>query len=82
MIQRIILYFTLGMVLVASSLSVADWQFWCIVALFWCSERLTRQEVEETAMAEGISRFLNMTSAEQNKIKQLHNKIQKEENER
>jgi hypothetical protein len=82
MLQKIILYFTLGLVLVASSLPVVSWQFWCVIALFWCSEHLTRQEVEATAMAEGISRFLNMTSAEQNKIKQLHNKIQKEENER
>jgi hypothetical protein len=82
MLQRIVLYLALGLVLSTLDLTVMSWQFWAVLALFWSSERLTRIEVEETAMAEGISRFLNMSNSEQNKIKQLHDKIQKEENER
>jgi len=76
--QRIVLYFTLGMVLSAIEITLFHWAFWCIVALFWVSEFIVRKGTEEQARAEGVSIFLNLTSAEQNKIKQIHQQIQKE----
>lgn len=78
--QRIALYFTLGMLLTLLDITVFVWHFWAIMALFWCSEHLTRRETKETAMAEGISRFLNMSTSEQNEIKRIHQQIQRESN--
>jgi hypothetical protein len=39
---------------------------------------MVRKGTEEWARAEGITMFLEMTAAEQNKIKQLHLEAQKE----
>jgi hypothetical protein len=76
--QRIVLYFTLGMVLSAIEITLFHWAFWCILALFWVSEYMVRKGTEEQARAEGISMFLNMNSNEQNRIKKLHQQAQKE----
>jgi hypothetical protein len=76
--QRIAVYFALGMVLASMDVTVFVWQFWCVLALFWVSEYMVRKGTEEQARAEGITMFLEMSAAEQNKIKQLHQQIQKE----
>jgi hypothetical protein len=76
--QRLALYFTLGMVLVSLDVTFFSWQFWAVLALFWVSEFIVRKGTEDQARAEGVSIFLNLTSAEQNKIKQIHQQIQKE----
>jgi hypothetical protein len=77
-LQRIAVYFTLGMVLTTVEVTVFTWQFWCILALFWVVEFMVRKGTEEQARAEGITMFLEMSTAEQNRIKQLHQQIQKE----
>ena len=76
--QRLAVYFALGMVLATLDVTFITWQFWCVLALFWISEYMVRKGTEEWARAEGITMFLEMTAAEQNKIKQLHQEIQKE----
>ena len=48
MLQRLALYATLGLVLDALGHSVISTGFWCIVALFWASEHVTRMEVWDT----------------------------------
>jgi len=78
LLQRFAIYLTLGLVLVTVNLTVLSWQFWCIVALFWAVEHMTRKEVEMSAMAEGITRYLNMSSEEQNEIKRLHREAMKD----
>jgi len=77
-LQRIALYFTLGLLLSTLEVTVFVWQFWSVLALFWCSEFMVRKGTEEQAMAQGISRFLNMSQSEQNEIKRIHQQIQKE----
>jgi hypothetical protein len=76
--QRIAVYFALGTVLATVEVTVFVWQFWCVLALFWVVEFMVRKGTEEQARAEGITMFLEMTAAEQNKIKQLHLEAQKE----
>jgi hypothetical protein len=76
--QRIAIYFALGMVLATSDVTFITWQFWCILALFWTVEFMVRKGTEEQARAEGITMFLEMSAAEQQKIKQLHQQAQKE----
>ena len=46
MLQRFALYVTLGAVLdMGLGCQVLDWQFWAVVALFWCAEHVTRREL-------------------------------------
>ncbi len=52
MLQRLALYTTLGLVLDAVELTLTDWGFWCILALFIASEWLTRREIIEQVNAE------------------------------
>lgn len=82
MLERVALYITLALVLYTVSIEANGWTFWAIMALFWCSEHLTRRETELVAMAEGISKYLNMTLEEQNKIKKIHQEAMKEKNDK
>jgi hypothetical protein len=50
MLQRIALYTVLGLVLNAVGAEFNTWGFWCILALFWGSETLTRREGYEAGM--------------------------------
>ena len=47
MLTRLALYTALGLVLSAVDATLDTWQFWSVVALFWASEHLTRQELWE-----------------------------------
>ena len=49
-LQRIALYTTLGLVLNAVGAEFNTWGFWCILALFWASETITRREGYEQGM--------------------------------
>jgi hypothetical protein len=49
-LQRIALYTTLGLVLSAVGAEFNTWGFWCILALFWASEAITRREGYEQGM--------------------------------
>jgi hypothetical protein len=77
--QRIALYAALGLVLSTAEITVFVWQFWAMLALFWTSEYMVRKGTEEQAMADGISAYLDMPASEQNKIKQIYQKIQEEQ---
>jgi hypothetical protein len=76
--QRIALYTTLGLLLATLGVTVYVWQFWGVLALFWASEYMVRKGTEEQAQAIGVAKFLNMSSAEQNRIKKLHQQAQQE----
>ena len=52
MIQRISLYIVLGLVLNAVAVLPDSAGFWCIVALFWASEHMTRTELIEQLQQE------------------------------
>lgn len=47
MLQRIVLYATLGWLLNTLEHQWDSWEFWCVVALFWASEHMTRRELLE-----------------------------------
>ena len=47
MLQRIVLYATLGYLLDALAIGFDHWGFWCVLALFWASEHMTRRELIE-----------------------------------
>jgi len=76
--QRLAVYFALGMVLTTVDVTVFTWQFWCILALVWTIEFMVRKGTEELARAEGITMFLGMSAEEQQRIKQYHQQVQKE----
>jgi hypothetical protein len=76
-LQRMVLYGTLGLLLSVMGFDVFAWQFWSIAALFWASEFLTRRETEEYAMAKGIAAYLNMGLEKQNEIKRIHREAQR-----
>ena len=50
MLQRIALYTALGLTLSAVGADFTHWAFWCVIALFWASETLTRREGYEAGM--------------------------------
>ena len=50
MIQRIVLYATLGVLLDAMGVDVITAAFWCVVALFWAVEHIARAEGFDDAM--------------------------------
>lgn len=80
MLQRIMLYLALGLVLTTLNASILTWQFWAVLALFWAAEMLTRRETEVIAAVQGISRYLDMTPAEQKVIQQAHEQDKKARN--
>jgi hypothetical protein len=47
MLQRLVLYATLGYLLDTLEVGFMHWGFWCILALFWASEQITRRELIE-----------------------------------
>ncbi len=47
MLQRLALYTALGLTLSALEADFTHWAFWCVVALFWASEHMTRRELIE-----------------------------------
>ena len=50
MIQRIVLYATLGFLLDALGQSAGDWGFWCVLGLFISVDILARREGYEAGM--------------------------------
>jgi hypothetical protein len=47
MLQRIALYACLGYLLDTLEVGFTHWGFWCILALFWATEHMTRRELIE-----------------------------------
>ncbi len=64
LLQRIALYTTLGLVLNAVGAEFNTWAFWSILALFWASEALTRQEGFEQGVAAGITAYSQATESQ------------------
>jgi hypothetical protein len=64
MIQRIVLYATLGALLTHLGHVWDTWAFWSIIALYWASEQITRQEGYEVGVVAGISTYINATESQ------------------
>ena len=52
MLTRIVLYSTLGTLLNVLGHSWDTTEFWCVLALFWASDQLTRIELANSQLAE------------------------------
>ena len=50
MIQRLALYATLGFLMDALGQTWEHWGFWCVLALFWAVDTLSRNEGFDDAM--------------------------------
>ena len=77
MIQRIALYATMGMLLNALGHTWDSWGFWCVLAMFWSSELITRREQHEQSYVQGILMFIALDAQQQ---QQLVKAIQQLEN--
>jgi hypothetical protein len=66
MIQRLVLYATLGFLLNALGQSAFDWGFWCVLALFVCGDVIARKEGQE----HGIWITLNLPADKLTELKQ------------
>ena len=43
----LVLYAVLGLVLTTLDCHVDDWQFWCVIALFWAAAKIARIQAEQ-----------------------------------
>jgi hypothetical protein len=50
MIERLVLYATLGFLLNALGQGATDWGFWCVLALTYTAEYLARQQGEQAGV--------------------------------
>jgi hypothetical protein len=78
MIQRIALYATMGMLLNALGHTWDSWGFWCVLAMFWGSELITRMEQHQQSYVEGILMYIQLPVDKQQElvtaIKQVESK--------
>ena len=80
-LQRIAVYGALGLVLSGAEVHYDDWVFWCILALFWCSNYLERRDGFEVGVAQGIEMMTDMTDQQRTDVMALVKEAQKEDNE-
>jgi hypothetical protein len=66
-VQVLVLWSTIGVLLYATGYTIVDWQFWCLTATYWAVGTINK----EIGNFEGILKFLNMTTDEQNRIRKL-----------
>ena len=71
MLQRLVLYGTLGYLLDALAVGFQHWGFWCVLGLFWASEQMTRRELIEQLNEElkAMRRANGVDSTDNNKDK-------------
>ena len=80
-VQRLAVYAVLGLVLSAVDIQWDNPTFWCILALFWCSNYLERQNSYEVGVASGIELLTDMTEQQRTDVMALVKEAQKEDNE-
>lgn len=66
MLIEIALWVTIGLLMSVVGYTWEDWQFWSLCGTYWAVAVLSRQR----GRVEGIINYLEMTTAEQNRIKQ------------
>ena len=67
MLQSLVLWGTIGALLTVVGYSATSWEFWCFLGTYWAVARIERAQ----GAGEGIIRYINMTEAEQEKIRTL-----------
>ena len=74
--ERLAVWAVLGTVLTVLELSVSEWGFWSVLALFWTAEYLARQEGEQF----GAWLTANLDIEALKDIKEQIRKFEQEEN--
>jgi hypothetical protein len=74
--ERLAVWAVLGVVLTVLELSVSEWGFWSVLALFWTVEYLARQEGEQY----GAWLTANLDIEALKDIKEQIRKFEQEEN--
>jgi hypothetical protein len=67
MFQSLVLWGTIGCLLTVVGYSITSWEFWCFLGTYWAVEKIARGQ----GAADGIISYLNMTEAEQQRIRTL-----------
>jgi hypothetical protein len=67
MFQSLVLWGTIGTLLTVVGYSITSWEFWCFLGTYWAVEKIARNQ----GAADGIISYLNMTEAEQQRIRTL-----------
>ncbi len=71
MLTRIALYATLGVLLDALGFPATELGFWCILALFLCTDRLSRQEGEQWGTAMGVKHYIDLPEERQAEVRRM-----------
>ncbi len=74
--QALILWATVGLLLGAVGYTFDTWQFWCFLGTYWAVERIGRTR----GAAEGIIKYLDMSSAEQDRIRKILKDVRSDSN--
>jgi len=61
----LVLYVTIGCLLVAVGYPADTWQFWCFLATYWAVAKISRTQ----GRVEGIVNYIDMTVTEQQRLK-------------
>ena len=76
MIERLAVWSTLGITLVALGHDITEAGFWCVTGLFWAATYLARQEGEQ----QGVWLTANLDMEALKDIKEQIRKLEQEEN--
>lgn len=79
MLQTVAVWATLGYVLSAAGLTIADWLFWCVLAMAWLIEYLAKEQGRREGYVIGTAdiMLLELRIAE---LQQLTDKLNKDAN--
>jgi hypothetical protein len=56
------------------------WQFWSMLALFWASERVTKQEQHEQSYVQGILMYIALEPQQQQELAQAIQQVENNHN--
>lgn len=74
MLTELVLWSTVGSLLVAVGYSADTWQFWCFLGTYWCVGQLARMR----GKVQGIIDYINMTEQEQHRLKRALKEAQED----
>ena len=74
-ITEVALWLTIGLLLFVVGFGWSQWQFWCLIATYWAVSVMSRRQ----GTIEGVVNYLNLPTADQEKIRRTLNEIQKDQ---
>lgn len=74
LVTEMVLWLTIALLLFVVGFSWSQWQFWCLIATYWAVSAMSRRQ----GTVEGVINYLNLPTADQEKIRRTLNEIQKD----